>query len=103
MRRAAWRKEVVQVASGALKTKVLEVVGTYMDVTAEKQTDEERKAHLYALESMERVSQAIQATDDLGPMLDHMLDAVLETFGCDRAVLGTWSDDPEPTSLVMRA
>jgi len=74
-----------------------------MDVTAKKQTDEERKAHLYALESMERVSQAIQATDDLEPMLDHVLDAVLEIFGCDRAVLGTWSDDLEPTSLVILA
>jgi len=52
---------------------------------------------------MDRVSQAIQAADDLQPMLDRVLGAVLEVFGCDWAVLGTWSDDPEPTSFVALA
>src|SRR6266850_4414399 len=50
-----------------------------------KRAEEERQAHLWFLESMDRVNRAIQGTNDLEQMMSDVLDAVLSVFECDRA------------------
>src|SRR5216684_4116846 len=80
-------------ASGDL----VQLVGTAMDVTERKRAEEERQAHLWFLESMDRVNRAIQGTNDLEQMLSDVLDVVLSVFDCDRAWL-TYPCDPEAVS-----
>jgi PAS domain S-box-containing protein len=58
-----------------------------------------RGAHLWFLESMDRVHRAIQGTDDLDRMMSGVLDVVLEIFACDRAVL---IDPCSPTTASYR-
>src|SRR6266404_2646480 len=70
-------------ASGDL----VQLVGTAMDVTERKRAEEERQAHLWFLESMDRVNRAIQGTNDLEQMMSDVLDAALSIFDCDRAWL----------------
>ena len=80
-------------ASGEL----IEFVGTVMDVTEQKRAEEERRAHLWFLESMDRINRAMQRTNDLERMMSDVLDAVLEIFACDRAWL-LYPCDPEAPS-----
>ena len=74
-----------------------EFVGTVIDVTERKQADEERQAHLWFLESMDKVNRGIQGTNDLEQMMSDVLDAVLSIVACDRAWL-VYPCDPEATS-----
>ena len=60
--------------------------------------DHARQAHLWFLESMDRVHRAIQGTDDLDRMMGDVLDVVLEIFDCDRAVL-LYPCDPTTTTF----
>jgi PAS domain S-box-containing protein len=62
-----------------------------------KRAEEERQAHLWFLESMGKVSRAIQGTNDLEQMMSDVLDAVLAIFNCDRAWL-VYPCDPEAAS-----
>ena len=62
-------------------------------VTKGNPADEGCQDRLWFLESMDQVNRAIQDTDDFGQM-GHLLDAVLEIFGCDRARI-TYPCDPE--------
>jgi PAS domain S-box-containing protein len=55
----------------------------------------ERQAHLWFLESLERVNRAMQGTNDLEQMMGDVLDAVLSIFHCDRAWL-TYPCEPDP-------
>ncbi len=80
-------------ASGDL----VELVGTAMDVTERKRAEEERQAHLWFLECMDRVSRAIQGTNDLERMMSNVLDTVLSIFDCDRAWL-VYPCDPQAGS-----
>ena len=59
---------------------LVEFVGTDIDIT-------EHHAHLWFLESMDRINRAMQGTNDLERMMSDVLDAVLEIFACDRAWL----------------
>src|SRR5882757_4138963 len=70
-------------ASGELD----EFVATVVDVTERKRVEEDQRAQLWFLESLDGVDRAIQRTSDLEEMLGGVLDVVLETFGCDRAWL----------------
>jgi hypothetical protein len=70
------------------------MVGTCVDITERKRRDEERQAHLWFLESMDRINRAIQSTNDLEQMMSDVLDAVLSIFACDRAWL-VYPCDPE--------
>src|SRR5712664_2914483 len=70
-------------ASGDL----VQLVGTAMDVTERKRAEEDRQAHLWFLQSMDRVNRAIQGTNDLEQMMSDVLDAALSIFDCDRAWL----------------
>ena len=59
---------------------LVEFVGTDIDTT-------EHHAHLWFLESMDRINRAMQGTSDLERMMSEVLDAVLEIFDSDRAWL----------------
>ncbi len=74
-----------------------EFLGTVIDVTERKRADEERQAHLWLLESMDKVNRAILGTNDLEQMMSDVLDAVLSIFACDRAWL-VYPCDPEAPS-----
>ena len=76
---------------------LVESVGTVMDVTERRLSEEERQAHLWFLESMDRINRAIQGTNDLERMMSDVLDAVLSIFSCDRAWL-VYPCDPEAAS-----
>src|SRR5690349_8265263 len=64
-----------------------EFVGTVVDVTERKRAEEEHRAQLWLLESMDAVDRVIQGTSDLEQMTGDVLDVVLATFRCDRAWL----------------
>jgi PAS domain S-box-containing protein len=74
-----------------------EFVGTVIDVTERKQAEEERQAHIWFLESMDKVNRAIQGTNDLEQMMRDVLGAVLSIFACDRAWLVYPCDPEAPT------
>jgi PAS domain S-box-containing protein len=78
-----------------------EFVATVVDVTERKHAEKEHRAQLWFLESMGVIDRAIQGTSDLEQMLGDVLDAVLVTFGCDRAWL-VYPCDPETDSHQVR-
>ena len=80
-----------------------EYAGTVVDVTERKRVEEEHRAHVWFLESMDRVNRAIQGTSDLELMMGNTLDAVLDIFECDRAIFGTHAGEPETRSFTMLA
>lgn len=81
------------------------LLGAVRDITAYKQIQEERLAHLHFLENMERINQAIHRTNDLEQMMINVLDTLLDVFNCDRAWLvypcdpnaATWQTPMERT------
>ena len=78
----------------------LEFVGAVTDITERQRAEVERQAHLRFLESLDRVNQAIQGTNDLEQMMRAVLEVVLSIFGCDRA----WLVYPcEPEAPTWRA
>jgi PAS domain S-box-containing protein len=84
-------------ASGELD----EFVGTVVDVTERKRAEEEHRAQLWFLESMDSIDRAIQGTSDLEQMMRDVLDVVLVTFRCDRAWL-VYPCDPDVDSHRVR-
>src|SRR5579863_9343466 len=60
-------------------------------------TEESGQDRLWFLESLDRVNQAIQDTDDL-QQTNHVLDSVLSIFGCDRAWIA-YPCDPDSKTL----
>src|SRR2546430_9503271 len=75
----------------------VQYVGAAMDVTERMRAEEERQAHLWFLESMDRVNRAIQGTNDLEQMMSDVLEAMLSIFECDRSWL-VYPCDPEAAS-----
>jgi PAS domain S-box-containing protein len=73
---------------------VLKWYGVHTDIHDRKLAEEECAAHLWFLESMDRINRAMQGTNDLERMMSDVLDEVLEVFGCDRAWL-VYPCDPE--------
>ncbi len=78
-----------------------EFVGTVVDVTERKRAEEDHRAQLWFLESMDVVDRAIQGTSDLEQMMGDVLDVVLATFRCDRAWL-VYPCDPAVDSRQVR-
>jgi PAS domain S-box-containing protein len=72
-------------------------IGLARDITERKRQEQERIKHLRFFESMDRINRAMQGTNDLEEMMDHVLGAVLEIFDCDRAWL-LYPADPEAPS-----
>src|SRR6266404_3090828 len=93
--RIVWLRNLVTVVeSGDRATRAR---GVMVDITERKQAEQERQAHLWFLESMDRVNRAIQGTNDLEQMMSDVLDAVLSIFKCDRAWL-VYPCDPDAVS-----
>jgi PAS domain S-box-containing protein len=65
--------------------------GVMVDITESKRTDEARR---WITESLDRVSRAVQGTNDLEQMMSDVLNATLEIFDCDRAWL-VYPCDPD--------
>jgi signal transduction histidine kinase len=52
-----------------------------------RRAEQERRSQLWFLESLDRVNRAIQGTQEMQPMLEHVLDETLTIFNCERAWL----------------
>jgi PAS domain S-box-containing protein len=61
--------------------------GVGRDITERKRAEEQRRAHLWFLQSADRISRAIQGSHDVERMLGDVLDAAIDIFACDRAWL----------------
>ena len=77
--------------------KLVEFVGTVMDVTEQKRAEEERREHLWFLESMDRINRAMQRSNDVELMTSGVMQEALEIFACDRACLIYPCDPDAPT------
>jgi PAS domain S-box-containing protein len=73
---------------------VVGFVGASIDVTAEKEAEEERRAHLWFLESMDRINRAMQGANDIEQMMSDVLGAALSIFDCDQMGL-VYPCDPD--------
>jgi PAS domain S-box-containing protein len=73
---------------------ILKWYGAHTDIHDRKLAAHERAAHVWFLESMDRINRAMQGTNDLEAVMSGVLDAVLEVFDCDRAWL-IYPCDPE--------
>jgi PAS domain S-box-containing protein len=93
--RVVWLRDLVTVVLEDDRPSRLR--GVMVDVTERKRAEEERQAHRWAVESMDRVNLAIQGTNDLEQMMSDVLDATLSVFDCDRAWL-VYPCDPEAPS-----
>ena len=78
-----------------------EFVATVVDVTERKRAEQEHRAQLWFLESIDAIDRAIQGTSDLEQMMGDVLDVALVTFRCDRAWL-VYPCDPEADSYQVR-
>src|SRR5258705_9927363 len=76
---------------------LVEFVGTVMDITERKRAEEERREHLWFLESMDRINRAMQRTNDVEGMTSGVLEEAMAIFGCDRAWLVYPCDPDSPT------
>src|SRR5438876_2912343 len=83
--RVVWVRDLVTVVVEADRATRLR--GVMVDITERKRAEEERRAHLWFFESMDRINRAIQGTNDLEQMMSDVLDEVLSIFQCDRAWL----------------
>jgi PAS domain S-box-containing protein len=61
--------------------------GVGRHITDRKRAEAEHRAHVWFLESLDRINRAMQGTSDLARMMSDVLDAVLGIFACDRAWL----------------
>ncbi len=65
-----------------------------------RQAEEQRRARLWLLQSLDRISRAIQSTSEFEQMLGSVLDEVLAIFNCDRAWV-IHPSDPEAGSYQL--
>jgi len=77
--------------------KLTGVLGIARDITKRKRAEEEHKAHVRFLESLERVDQAIKQETDVEQMLWNIIKTVFSIFDCDRAWL-LYPCDPDAPS-----
>jgi PAS domain S-box-containing protein len=73
------------------------MVGFMIDITDLRHAEEEHRAYLWFLESMDRINRAIQGADELDRMMSEVLKAALEIFACDRAWI-VYPCDPRAAS-----
>lgn len=77
------------------------VVAQARDITERKLAEEQHRQYVRFLEGLERVNRAMCSTDDFEKMVNGVLDAMLEVFDCDRALLGTYAGERERTSFTV--
>ena len=78
----------------------IRMTGVTFDISKWKEAEAEHKAHLWFLESLDRVNRAIQGTSDLEQMMRDMLNTMLAIFNCDRAWL-VYPCDPKAASWQL--
>ncbi len=83
--RTVWLHDVISVIVENGKTTKL--VGVMVDITSRKVAEAERQAHLWFLESMDKVNRAMHSVSDLEQMMSAVLETVLTALDCDRAWL----------------
>ncbi len=71
--------------------------GVGRHITERKRAEAEHRAHVWFLESLDRINRTMQAASDLEQMMSDVLEAVLEVFSCDRAWL-VYPCDPHAAS-----
>lgn len=81
--------------------KAIRVSGVCTDITELKLAEREHLAHLRFFESLDRVNQAIQGTDDLEQMMGDVLTQLLDLFDCERAWLLAWGELERGTARVV--
>jgi two-component system cell cycle sensor histidine kinase/response regulator CckA len=91
------RGEVRRAADGT----PLRMLGSHLDITDRKRADQDRQAHVWFLESMDRVNRAIQGAIGLDQLMEDVLEATLSIFDCDRAVLANPCDPDADTWSVI--
>jgi PAS domain S-box-containing protein len=97
--RVVWLRDLVAlVVEGGRPARLR---GVMVDITERKRADEERQAHRWVMESLDRVNRAIQSTNDLEQMMSDVLEATLEVFDCDRASL-VYPCDPDAAWYGVR-
>jgi PAS domain S-box-containing protein len=67
--------------------KVVSVMTISRDITARKQAEQERLAHLYFFECLDQINRTMRQTGNLEQMMSNVLDIVLSIFNCDRVFL----------------
>ena len=72
-------------------------VGFVLDLSEHKRAEAEHRAHVWFLESLDRINRTMQAASDLERMMSDVLEAVLEVLSCDRAWL-VYPCDPHAAS-----
>jgi PAS domain S-box-containing protein len=72
-------------------------VGFVLELSELKRAEAEHRAHVWFLESLDRINRAFQGTDELAAMMSAVLEAVLEIFACDRAWLLSPCDPDAPS------
>lgn len=95
--RTVWLRDIVSVLQEG--GQVVKLCGVMVDITERKQAEEERKANLWFLESLDKVNRIMQGTNDVEQMMNDLLQTVLTIFHCDRAWL---LSSQEPTSALWR-
>ncbi|HUN94392.1 MAG TPA: PAS domain S-box protein [Burkholderiaceae bacterium] len=73
------------------------------DITEKTRAMSEHEEHVQFLENLDKLNRAIQSSTDVELMIGNALDAVMEIFHCDRAVLGAHSSQSETTSFKIVA
>jgi PAS domain S-box-containing protein len=76
------------------------VLGIFRDISARKQAEKERNAHIRFLKNLERVDRAIKNETDVEQMLQPLLEVVFSIYDCDRAWLFYPCDPESPTFRV---
>jgi PAS domain S-box-containing protein len=71
--------------------------GVARHITERKLAEAEHRAHVWFLESLDRINRTMQAASDLERMMSDVLEAVLEVLSCDRAWL-VYPCDPQAAS-----
>jgi PAS domain S-box-containing protein len=74
-----------------------------MDIEDRKRAEEERRAHVWILESMDRINRALQGTNDLEQMTGDVIGAMRSIFDSDRAFLYYPCDPDAPSFEVVMA
>ncbi len=93
--RTVWLHDVISVL--APQGQATKLHGVMVDITARKLAEQARQAHLWFLESMDKVNRAMQGVNDLEQMMSAVLETVLAVLDCDRAWLA-YPCNPEASS-----
>ena len=75
--------------------------GVGRHISERKLAEAERRTHIWFLESLDRISRAMQRTNDLERTMSDVLEAVLDVFGSDRAWLLYPCDSDAPSWRVV--